>query len=227
MQNGNAKRYGYRTGCLCTRLRRILMATRSHGWQKPRAILTILLVSGPVLIHCSGALGASLGHDRIKTAGPGFEPEFACVPYSASVYNPDPRGSSRTVSAHGLTPARFYRTEYDGGGFWNPDLPTRLTVPADGLYAVRLRANFEVRNPAPFRESVGRRLVFALNGTEERSRTFRDSYAERGYWPTLESEILLEMNAGQFVEVFTQQTEESGHEMMMAGVDLAISRVCD
>lgn len=209
-------------------------------------LLLILPLCWPGLLNCTAALAAELDAarlDPIQSSVPGN----GCLAFSALVYNtgwvPGPLPAAKPTGAPAPdgkdlpTPsAAFHRPAHDDGGFWNPALPTRFTVPADGVYGLRLRVNFQAlpagaegeaaqrSRPPPARE-----LSFVRNGRVAHAAIYRDRPHAGGYWPTLTEEVRLELAAGDFVEAASGvlRTEAAYGRIAMAAVEFEIHRLCD
>ena len=214
-------------------------------WWRPFRVFptggALLLVAQSLLTSaCTGAVAASMGKEIIKAdERPRSLPEYGCVEYSASLFNPvyRERGDGPVIDTTGpvdpfpvapatgrkdVFPARFARVEFDGGGFWNPGQPGRVTVPFDGLYAVRVRTNFHLSASAL---DVGPRphgVLFARSGRLARRDIRSDPPHASGYWPTIESNARFELKAGEFIAV-----RAHAPFLFSSVVDLYIRRVCD
>lgn len=155
-----------------------------------------------------------------------------CPVHFASVFNRSHASAEMPAPDDGaasdrLLPVRFSEEEFDNGRFWDLARPDRLRIPQDGTYSLRLRTNFERRSRSKEKTRTSRVLAFTVNDRIVHRETYYNPAHSSGYWPTLESNLKLKLEAGDFAGARIGGTSEDGSTIAAQAVDVYIRRLCD
>lgn len=111
-------------------------------------------------------------------------------------------------------PIPFNEAEFDTGGFWNVSQPTRFTIPVDGIYMIGGFVEWDSNNVN------SRLLLIKKNGAASGTNLTFGNLTRNGasLFAQLTASTLVELNAGEYVELFVFQ-DSGGNRLIPAAAD--------